>query len=95
MSIIMNKFLLFQAFVKYRLHCKHLNKILFEIDNFGFSQHFFEPIKNTNSSTKKIQMLKKYLSTEANYLQNSQAPTLSKKFYLHDIFEDSPIVGGE
>ena len=40
-------------------------------------------------------MLKKYASTEANYLQNSQAPTLSKKFYLHDMFEDSSIVGGE
>ena len=87
-------YILFQAFVKYCLHCKHLNKILFEINNFGFS-HFFEPVKNTSSSTTKIQMLKKYVSTEANYLQNSQAPTLSKKFYLHDMFEDSSIVGGE
>ena len=51
--------ILFQAFVKYCLHCKHLNKILFEIDNFGFSSHFFEPIKNTSSSPTKIQMLKK------------------------------------
>ena len=38
-------------------------------------------------------MLKKYVSTEAHHLQNSQAPTLSKKFYLHDMFEDSSIVG--
>ena len=72
-----------------------MNKILFEIDNFGFLQHFFEPIKNTSSSTTKIQMLKKYVSTEANYLQTSQAQSLSKKFYLHDMFEDSSIVGGE
>ena len=61
--IIMNKFsftwhILFQAFLKYRLHCKHLNKI-FEIINFGFLQHFSEAIKNTSSSTTKIQMLKK------------------------------------
>ena len=72
-----------------------MNKILFEIDNFGFLQHIFEPIKNTNSSTTKIQMLKKYVSTEVNYLQNSQALTLSKKFYLHDMFDDSSIVRGE
>ena len=57
----------FPSIVKYCLHCKHLNKILFEIDNFGFLQHFFEPIKNTSSSTTKIKMLKKYVSPEANY----------------------------
>ena len=51
--------ILFQAFVKYHLHCKHLNKILFEIENFDLLQHFFEPIKNISSSTTKIQMLKK------------------------------------
>ena len=45
--------ILFQAFVKYRLHSKHLNKILFEIINFGVLQHFSETIKNTSSSTKK------------------------------------------
>ena len=45
--------ILFQAFVKYRLHSKHLNKILFEIVNFGVLQHFSETIKNTSSSTKK------------------------------------------
>ena len=58
--------ILFQAFVKYCLHCKHLNKILFEIINFGFLQHFSEAIKNTSSSTTKIQMFKKNVSTEAN-----------------------------
>ena len=45
--------ILFQAFVKYRLHSKHLNKILFEIVNFGVLQHFSETINNTSSSTKK------------------------------------------
>ena len=50
--------ILFQAFVKYRLHSKHLNKILFEIINFGVLQHFSETIKNTSSSTKKKKMHK-------------------------------------
>ena len=49
--------ILFQAFVKYCLHSKHLNNILFEIVNFGFLQHFSEAIKNTSSSTTKIQMI--------------------------------------
>ena len=71
--------ILFQ--VKYCLHCKHLNKILFEIINFGFLQHFSEAIKNTSSSTTKIQMILKNLSTEANYYYTkfSQVPTLNKK----------------
>ena len=71
--------ILFQAFVKYCLHSKHLNKILFEIINFGFLQHFSEAIKNTSSSTTKIQMIK--ISTEANYYctKFSQVPTLNKK----------------
>ena len=71
--------ILFQAFVKYCLHSKHLNKILFEIVNFGFLQHFSETIKNTSSSTTKIQMIK--ISTEANcyYTKFSQVPTLNKK----------------
>ena len=52
--------ILFLAFVKYRLHSKHLNKILLKIVNFGFLQHFSsEAIKNTSSSTTKIQMIKK------------------------------------
>ena len=70
--------ILFQAFVKYRLHCKHLNKILFEIVN--FLQHFSEAIKNTSSSTTKIQMLKKmYVLKQIIITQNSQVPTLNKK----------------
>ena len=48
--------ILFQAFVKYHLHSKHLIKILFEIINFGVLQHFSEAIKNTSSSIKKIQI---------------------------------------
>ena len=73
--------ILFQAFVKYHLHCKHLNKILFEIVNFGFLQHFSEAIKNTSSSTTKIQMILKNVSTEANYYYTkfSQVPTLNMK----------------
>ena len=71
--------ILFQAFVKYHLQSKHLNKILFEIINFSFLQHFSEAIKNTCSSTTKIQMIK--ISTEANYYYTkfSQVPTLNKK----------------
>ena len=53
--------ILFQAFVKYHLHSKHLNNILFEIINFAFLQHSSEAIKNTSSSTTKIQMIKKIL----------------------------------
>ena len=45
--------ILFQAFVKCRLHSKHLNKTLFEIINFGFLQHFSEAIKNTSSLLQK------------------------------------------
>ena len=73
--------ILFQAFITYHLHCKHLNKILFEIVNFCFLQHFSEAIKNTSSSTTKIQMIFKNVSTEANYYYTkfSQVPTLNKK----------------
>ena len=71
--------ILFQAFVKYRLHSKHLNKILSEIVNFGVLQHFSETIKNTSSSTKKInaQVLKQLLlhCTKFSHVQT----TLSKK----------------
>ena len=71
--------MLFQAFVKYRLHSKHLNKILFEIVNFGVLQHFSETIKNTSSSTKKInaQVLKQLLlhCTKFSHVQT----TLNKK----------------
>ena len=71
--------ILFQAFVKYRLHSKHLNKILFEIVNFGVLQHFSETIKNTSSSTKKInaQVLNQLLlhCTKFSHVQT----TLNKK----------------
>ena len=77
--------ILFQAFVKYHLHSKHLNKILFEIVNFGFLQHFSETIKNTQEykflyskiqMIKKIQVLKQIL---LHYTKFSQVPTLNKK----------------
>ena len=48
--------ILFQAFVKYHLHCKHLNKILFEIINFGFLQHF----SRGHQSRIQVPLLKKY-----------------------------------
>ena len=75
--------ILFQGFVKYRLHCKHLNKILFEIVNFGFLQHFSEAIKNTSSSTTKIQMIKKNVSTEANYYYTKFSSTNIKQEILY------------
>ena len=74
--------ILFQAFVKYHLHCKHLNKILFEIVNFGFLQHFSEAIKNTSSSTTKIQMLKN-VSTEANYYYTKFSSTNIKQEIIY------------
>ena len=74
--------ILFQAFVKYHLHCKHLNKILFEIINFGFLQHFSEAIKNTSSSTTKIQM-KKNVSTEANYYYTKFSSTNIKQEIIY------------
>ena len=76
--------ILFQVFVKYRLHCKHLNKILlFEIVNFGFLQHFSEAIKNTSSSTTKIQMIKKNVSTEANYYYTKFSSTNIKQEIIY------------
>ena len=75
--------ILFQAFVKYHLHCKHLNKILFEIINFGFLQHFSEAIKNTNSATTKIQMLKKNVCTEANYYYTKFSSTNIKQEIIY------------
>ena len=73
---------LFQAFLKYRLHCKHLNKILFEIVNFGFLQHFSNAIKNTSSSTTKIQMIKKK-STGANYYYTKFSSTNIKQEIIY------------
>ena len=58
---------------------KHLNKILFEIVNFGVLQHFSEAIKNTSSSTKKkknAQVLKQLL---LHYTKFSHVQTLNKK----------------
>ena len=57
----MNKFSSYVAYTfpsicKISSTFKHLNKILFEIVNFGVLQHFSEAIKNTSSSTKKIQI---------------------------------------
>ena len=91
--------ILFQAFVKYRLHSKHLNKILFEIINFGFLQHFSEAIKNTSSSTTKIQMIKKNANTEANIIILHKILTsinIKQEINLHDMSdEDSSVVEGE
>ena len=88
--------ILFQAFVKYRLHSKHLNKILFEIVNFGVLQHFSETIKNTSSSTKK----NKCTSIEAIIITLHKILTrtnnIKQEINLHDISdEESSIVGGE
>ena len=57
--IIMNKFssymaYTFPSFCKISSTLQHLNKILFEIVNFGFLQHFSEAIMNKSSSTTKI-----------------------------------------
>ena len=88
--------ILFQAFVKYRLHSKHLNKILFEIVNFGVLQHFSETIKNTSSSTKK----NKCTSIEAIIITLHKILTCSnnikQEINLHDMSdEESSIVRGE
>ena len=76
--------ILFLAFVKYHLHSKNLNKILFEIVNFGFLQHFSsEAIKYTSFSTTKIQMIFKKMQVLKqillHYTKFSQVPTLNKK----------------
>ena len=99
--IITNNFvltwhILFQAFVKYRLHSKHLNKILFEIVNFGVLQHFSETIKNTSSSTKKKN---KCTSIEAIIItlhKITSTNNIKQEINLHDMSdEESSIVGGE
>ena len=91
--------ILFQAFVKYRLHSKHLNKILFEILNFAVLQHFSEAIKNTSSSTKKYRLIKKNASTEAIIITLHKILThtnIKQEINLHDMSdEDSSIVGGK
>ena len=91
--------ILFQAFVKYRLHSKHLNEILFEIINFGFSQHFSEAIKNTSSSTTKIQMIKKMQVLKQIIITLHKILTstnIKQEINLHDMSdEESSVVGGE
>ena len=91
--------ILFQAFVKYRLHSKHLKKILFEIINFGVLQHFSEAIKNTSSFTKKYRLIKKNASTEAIIITLYKIPTctnIKQEINLHDMSdENSSIVGGK
>ena len=86
--------ILFQAFVKYRLHSKHLNKILFEIVNFGVLQHFSEAIKNTSSSTKK-----KCTSIEGIIITLHKILTrtnIKQEINLHDMSdEELSIVGGK
>ena len=99
--IITNNFLLtwhilFQAFVKYRLHSKHLNKILFEIVNFGVLQHFSETIKNTSSSTKtnKCTSIEAIIITLHKILTRTN--NIKQEINLHDMSdEESSIVGGE
>ena len=92
--------ILFQAFVKYHLHSKHLNKILFEIINFGVLQHFSEAIKNTSSSTKKKKKKKKKCtSIEAIIITLHKILTctnIKQEINLHDMSdEESSIVGGK
>ena len=101
--IIMNKFSSYMAYTfpsicKILLHSKHLNKILFEIVNFGFLQHFSEAIKNTSSSTTKIQMIKK-MQVLKQIITLHKIPTstnIKQEINLHDMSdEDSSVVGGE
>ena len=77
-----------------------MNKILFEIVNFGVLQHFSEAIKNTSSSTKKIQIdFKKNASTEAIIITLHKILTrtnIKQEINLHDMSdEDSSVVGGK
>ena len=65
-----------------------------------FLQHFSsEAIKNTSSSTTKIQMIKKNASTEANIITLHKILTstnIKQEINLHDMSdEDSSVVGGE
>ena len=74
--------ILFQAFVKYHLHCKHLNKILFEIVNFGFLQHFSEAIRIQVPLLQKYKC-QKYVSTEANYYYTKFSSTNIKQEIIY------------
>ena len=79
-----------------------MNKILFEIVNFGVLQHFSEAIKNTSSSTKKKYRLikkKKCASIEAIIITLHKILTrtnIKQEINLHDMSdEESSIVGGK
>ena len=72
-----------------------MNKILFEIVNFGVLQHFSEAIKNTSSSTKK----EKCTSIEAIIITLHKIlirTNIKQEINLHDMSdEESSIVGGK
>ena len=72
-----------------------MNKILFEIVNFGVLQHFSEAIKNTSSSTNK----KKCTSIEAIIITLHKILTrtnIKQEINLHDMSdEESSMVGGK
>ena len=77
-----------------------MNKILFEIVNFGVLQHFSEAIKNTSSSTKKKKKKKKKCtSIEAIIITVHKILThtnIKQEINLHDMSdEESSIVGGK
>ena len=77
-----------------------MNKILFKIINFGVLQHFSsEAIKNTSSSTTKIQMIKKMQVLKQIIITLHKILTstnIKQKINLHDMSdEDSSVVGGE
>ena len=76
-----------------------MNKILFEIVNFGVLQHFSEAIKNTSSYTKKIQIDLKNASTVAIIITLHKILTctnIKQEINLHDMSdEDSSVVGGK
>ena len=75
-----------------------MNKILFEIVNFGFLQHFSEAIKNTSSSTTKIQMIKKMQVVRQIITLHKilTSTNIKQEINLHDMSdEDSSVVGGE
>ena len=57
--IIMHKFSSYMAYIFPSIYKMSSTLQTFEIINFGFLQHFSEAIKNTSSSTTKIQMIKK------------------------------------
>ena len=90
--------ILFQAFVKYHLHSKHLNKILFEIVNFGFCNIFLRPSRIQVPLLQKIQMIKKMqvLKQIITLHKILTITNIKQEINLYDMFdEDSSVVGGE